>query len=339
MKRPLTDFKYMKWLKNPKLVSLYRVISLRMTEAEIGTYSSVVAYYLLLSLFPLMISLGSAIGFAQLDSNQVLPYIKELFPNNIYALIEAPIIHIIKDSHDSGLLTIAALVTFWTASKSINGLQRAMNKVYGVNRRRNFIVARLFSFGFMFVMFFFLLILALVFSVGTLVLNYFQHLFHFDPRIVALFATVKWPVTIVVMFLVMLLIYRVVPNARITFKKVVPGTLFTTLCWLLLSQLFGRFAHHLVVKYSSYGIIGTMMILMLWLKLTAIIIIVGGVINAVTTELKEKKIEERSDSIKEALSSGLNYLKNEEKKEEQKKEKLKMKIKKEQITTSQQQEE
>lgn len=319
-----------KWLKNPKVVSFYHVVSTRMVDAEIGTYSSVVAYYLLLSLFPLMISLGSAIGFAHLDPNQVLPYIKELFPSNIYQLLETPIIHIIKDTSDGGLLTVAAIVTFWTASKSINGLQRAMNKVYGVNRRKNFIVSRLFSFGFMFVMFFFLLVLAFIFSIGTQVLNYFQHLFHFDPRLVALFATVKWPITIIVMFLVMLLIYRIVPNAKITFKQVVPGTLFTTICWILLSQLFGRFAHHLVVKYSSYGIIGTMMILMLWLKLTAIVIIVGGVLNAVTTELKEKKIEERSDSIKSTISSGIHYLKNEDKK----KKALKKNKKKEQTTLS-----
>lgn len=305
--------KSIKWLTRPKMKEFYTVVKDRFTEAEVGNSSTVVAYYLLLSLFPLIISLGSAIGMAHLDPDIVLPYIKELFPASIYHLLEGTIVKIINNSSGGGLLTVAAIAVFWTASKSVNGLQQAMNKVYGVDQRKNFIVARLFAFGFMFVMLFVLLFIGLVFSVGTLVLSYLQRMIHFDIRIVEFFTTVKWPVTIIVMILVMILIYRVLPNAKITFKEVVPGAIFTTICWLLLSQLFGSFAHHLFEKYSSYGIIGTMMIIMLWLKLTAIIIVMGGVINAIITEWKNDEIEERFDDqiepIAETINASIDYIK------------------------------
>ena len=301
------------FLNRPKVKEFIQVVTQRFKEAEIGNSSSVVAYYLLLSLFPLIISLGSAIGVAHLDPNKVLPYVKELFPTNIYHLLEGTIVKIIDNSSSGSLLTVAAVIMIWTASKSINGLQQAMNKVYGVDQRKNFIVSRLFAFGFMFVMFFFLLIIALVFSLGTAILSYGQHLFHFDIKIVNMFATLKWPITIIVMFLVLLLIYRIVPNAKITFHQVIPGAIFSTFSWLLLSQLFGKFAHHLVEKYSSYGIIGTMMIIMIWLKLTAIILVMGGVINAVVTEMKTDTIQERDDSLKETLSQGVQHLKREKK--------------------------
>lgn len=303
-----------RFLRRPKVKEFIHVVSQRFTEAEIGNSSSVVAYYLLLSLFPLMISLGSAIGVAHLNPDKVLPYVQELFPTNIYHLLEHTIIKIIDNSGSGQLLTMAAVLTLWTASKSINGLQQAMNKVYGVDQRKNFIVSRLFAFGFMFVMFFLLLLIAFIFSVGTTLLSYTQQRFHFDVSIVNTFTTMKWPITIIVMFLVLLLIYRIVPNAKITFHQVIPGAIFSTISWLLLSQLFGKFAHHLVEKYNSYGILGTLMIIMIWLKLTAIILVTGGVINAVVTEMKNDEIEERDDSITETVANGIHYLKNKKRK-------------------------
>lgn len=281
-----------------KLKEFIRVFSTRMTDAEIGNSSSVVSYYLLLSMFPLILILGGIIGWLHLNPHEVLPYIKEVFPTEIYSMLEGTISRLLNgQTGNGGVITFAAVATFWAASKGINGMQRAMNKAYGVDQRQNFVVARLFSFGIMFVVFFLMIFLGIVFSLGTFVLNYFQHVFHFNTEIVELFTTLKWPVTIVVMFLFLLVIYRIVPNAKITFKQVVPGTIFATIGWILLAQVFGRFAHHMTQSYAIYGLVGTMMVIMIWLKFAAIIIVLGGILNAVTTEMHSQngKIMERDN--------------------------------------------
>lgn len=287
--------------RHPKEIRLIDITKQRMIAAEVGNSSCVVAYYFLLSMFPLVIMLGSAISFIHLSPTEVLPYLKQLFPTDIYQLLEGTIVKLLSTTDRGGLFTVAAVMTFWAASKSVNGLQRAMNKAYGVEKRKNFIIARLFSFSFIIILFFFILFVALAFSIGTFLLTYIHRYIPFDPRFIDLFTTVKWPVTIMMMFLVMLIIYRLVPNAKVCLHQVWRGALFSTVGWLALAQLFGRFAHHLLVRYSSYGMIGTMMVIILWLKLAAIIIVLGGVINAVTTELKEHRIQEGNDSFEQVV--------------------------------------
>lgn len=301
-------FSKKKWQLNDKLRSFIQVVTIRMTEAEIGNSSSVVAYYLLLSMFPLLLILGGIIGMLHLNPQEILPYVKEIFPVEIYAVLEGTITRLVTGQDgSSGIMTFAAIATFWAASKGINGMQRAMNKAYGVDQRQNFVVARLFSFGIMFVIFFLMILLGIAFSLGTFVLNYFQGVFHFNAEIVELFTTLKWPVTIVVMFFFMLIVYRIVPNAKITLKQVIPGSVFATVGWIVLAQVFGRFAHHMSKSYAIYGLVGTMMVIMIWLKFAAIIIVVGGVMNAVITEINSNdgEIKERdaANSQKKSLEA------------------------------------
>ncbi|CAM3972907.1 YihY/virulence factor BrkB family protein [Catellicoccus marimammalium] len=290
------------WIEqHPKWLQFFLVVRQRIKDAEVGNSSCVVAYYFLLSMFPLIIMLGSAISFMHLDPTEILPYIQELFPGSIYHLLENTIVRLLTVQNKGGIFTVAAIVTFWAASKSVNGLQRAMNKAYGVEERKNFIISRLFSFVFIVFLFFVVLFLIAIFSLGTQLLDYVHQYIHFDERIIYWFTTIKWPVTIVMMFLIMIVVYRLVPNARITFHQVWRGALFSTIGWVILAQLFGRFAHHLLAKYSSYGVIGTMMVIILWLKLAAIVIVFGGIINAVSTEIKYKTITEGNDSLDHLL--------------------------------------
>ncbi len=72
---------------NQKLMRFIETTQNRITDSEMGTTSVVVAYYLLLSLFPLMIALGNLLPYLSIDPNTVLSYVQELIPNQIYDFI------------------------------------------------------------------------------------------------------------------------------------------------------------------------------------------------------------------------------------------------------------
>lgn len=260
------------------------MVKTRVVEADISDSSSVIAYYLLLSLLPLILMFGSIISTLQYRANLILPYIKNLIPKDIYQLILPSLNKLFKNQPDGYLFVVATIMTIWAVSRGVNGLQRILNRIYGVDQRYNFILMRLFSFGLTFVFFITMGLLAIVISFGNNILEYLQEVFHFDIKFIHLFMTLKWPITIIAMFLIMCLMYFVIPNAKITLKQVVPGALFTTSGWLILAKVFGIFAHHFAHRYYSYGIIGTLIIVVLWLKIAAIIICIGAVINAVITE-------------------------------------------------------
>ena len=255
----------------------------RMNDSEIGTTSAVVAYYLLLSLFPLIIAFGNVLPFLNIDPNTVLTYVREVMPETIYQFI-GPAIKDLLTQSSGGLLSISALAALWSASQSINALQIAMNKAYGVDNRKNFLIVRLVSL--VVIVLFMVAIggVTIVLGLGNLILEAIQPIFQFPLHLIDQFQALKWPVTLVALFVILFLIYLIVPNAQLKLKTILPGTIFATVGWMLLSQVFGIYAKYFASRVSGYQIIGSFIVLMLWLNFAATIVILGGIINAVVQE-------------------------------------------------------
>ena len=79
--------------------------------------------------------------------------------------------------------------------------------------------------------------------------------------------------------------------------------IFATIGWMLLSQVFGLYARYFAAKIIGYQIIGSFIVLMIWLNLAATIIILGGIINAVVEEyVSGQEIKERTDPVQRISS-------------------------------------
>lgn len=287
--------------ENEKLMHFIATTQVRMVESEISNTSVVVAYYLLLSLFPLLIAVGNILPYLNISPNEVLPYIAEIMPKTIFKDLE-PAIQSLLTQKSSGLLSISALAALWSASQSINAMQTAMNKVYGVEQRKNFIIVRIVS---LFVIILFLVAIVSVITIlglGQNILEFLQPIFHFSLDFIDTFQTLKWPVTSMGLFVIMSLIFLVVPNAKLTVRSILPGAFFATVGWMLLSQVFGLYLKYFSSKMASYQIIGSFIVLMLWLNFAATIMILGGIINAVVEEyFFESKIQKRQVMLKKWL--------------------------------------
>ncbi|MGJ0994086.1 YihY/virulence factor BrkB family protein [Enterococcus casseliflavus] len=287
---------------NQKLMRFIETTQNRITDSEMGTTSVVVAYYLLLSLFPLMIALGNLLPYLSIDPNTVLSYVQELIPSQIYDFI-GPAIENLLTTSSGGLLSISALAALWSASQSINALQIAMNKAFGVDQRSNFIVVRAVSFVIILLFMIAIVGVTMVFGLGKTILDFLQPIFKFQDNLIDTFQTVKWPVTIVALLFIMMLIYWLVPNAKVKLRSTLPGAIFATIGWMLLSQVFGLYARYFAAKIIGYQIIGSFIVLMIWLNLAATIIILGGIINAVVEEyVSGQEIKERTDPVQRISS-------------------------------------
>ena len=253
----------------------------RVKISEFTTYSIVVAYYLLLSLFPLLITVGN-----------ILPFL--IMPSTIYQFL-GPAIKDLLTQSSGGLLSISAITTIWSASKSINALQKAMNKSLGVEQRTG-IVARILSVLVLILFLFAMVALSLIIGAGQVLLDAIQPIFAIPDSFVNIFQTVKWPLTFVALFLLMAIIYWMIPNVKMKLRSVLPGAIFATIGWLLLSQVFGLYARYFATTVSGYQIIGSFVVLMLWLNFAAMIIILGSVLNASMEEFYNGELKE-SDKI------------------------------------------
>lgn len=282
--------------QNENLMRFIETTQKRIIDSEMGTTSVVVAYYLLLSLFPMIIAFGNILPFLHIDQETVLTYVREVIPETIYQFIGPAVKNLLTQS-SGGLLSVSALAALWFASQSINALQIAMNKAYGVEDRRNFLIVRFFSLIVILLFMFAISGVTIVLGLGQLILEAIQPIFKFSVNFIEQFQTLKWPITLVVLFVIMFLIYLIVPNAQLKLKAVIPGTIFATVSWMLLSQVFGIYAKYFATRVSGYQIIGSFIVLMLWLNFAATIIILGGIINAVVQEyMTGKEVKKRRDT-------------------------------------------
>ncbi len=145
-------------------------------------------------------------------------------------------------------------------------------------------------------------VIAMVFTLGQSVIDYILPIFNLPDAISGIFGTLKWPVTVISLFLTMSIIYGILPNVKIRLRHIFPGAAFTTVGWLVLTQFFGLYTKYFSTGFNSYGPIGVFIIFMLWLDFAATLIIVGGVINAVLEEYFNGGLEHRERRIPTQLS-------------------------------------
>ncbi|WP_413515528.1 YihY/virulence factor BrkB family protein [Carnobacterium maltaromaticum] len=292
-------FNKKEWLR------FFETIQRKYQEAEVTNSSVVIAYYLLLSFFPIVIIIGNLLPLLNLDINTILPYFSTIIPEAIYQEI-VETIHRLLTSSSSGMLSFGIVAAFWAASKGMNAMQVSMNKAYGVEPRKNMFVIRLASLAFTLILVLGIVALVLVFSFGQVVLNYLTPLLQLPEELVAIFQSVKWPVTLFVLLFVFTLVYYMVPNAQVKVKFVLPGAIFATIGWVLLSQAFAIYVRYFSGRTLSYGSVGIFIVLMLWLNGSGIVLTLGAVINASIDEFRHGKIENNSSRIGDYFERQIN---------------------------------
>ncbi|MFJ7408789.1 MULTISPECIES: YihY/virulence factor BrkB family protein [unclassified Lysinibacillus] len=255
-------------------------LMLRIQRVEISALGAQLAYFFLLSFFPLLIFLVTLLPYLNLETTQVYSFLVNLMPDEVYRLIESTLKEVLTN-RNSSLLSIGVLGTIWSASKGINALIRALNKAYDTEGRVGFVDRGLSLV--------FTIALVIVIAVALLLPVFGQQIGHFLFSIVSiedefesLWRNIRWSMPPLLIFLVLMAIYWLVPNTspRLKIMGVWPGAIFSTLAWLVVTYGFSFYISNFGNYSATYGSIGGVIILMLWLYFTGMILIFGGVLNA-----------------------------------------------------------
>ena len=110
---------------------------------------------------------------------------------------------------------------------------------------------------------------------------------------IILWNNLRWIIPPILIFLVFSVIYWIVPNLKIRLKSVIPGAVFATVGWILTSLAFSFYVGNFANYSKTYGSIGAIIVLMMWLYFSAIILILGGQLNAVMTKECKLKLQKK----------------------------------------------
>ncbi|MFS9151751.1 YihY/virulence factor BrkB family protein [Streptococcus infantis] len=251
--------------------------------------SVAVAYYWLISIFPLLMIVVNILPYFQIPISNFLLTIKEFLPDTIYEVV-AKIAREVLTQPSTGLLSFAILSALWTFSKSMDFLQKAFNKAYGVAKNRGIIshqlMSLLVSFGLQI-----LFALALFLSMfGHMLLDFLKSHWQVEDSILSYLQDFTGPLIYALLFAILIMLYYFLPNVKVTrIRYILPGSAFVVLTIVSLlnifSVYFNNYVNYLVdVRFFSSIIV---VVMMFWFILIAKILIIGAVINASVQSLKD----------------------------------------------------
>ncbi|MEK6407728.1 MAG: YihY/virulence factor BrkB family protein [Acidobacteriota bacterium] len=237
------------------------------------------SYYFLLALFPLLIFMTSIIGFLPGADNSLLIGLQRALPPDAMKLVREVLDDVV--SHRSGgLLSFALIGTVWAASSGVGSLMDALNTAYETTERRSFWKQRLVAIALT-------LIFALLVVGGSGLIMIGHRLGGWLDRALELSAAVAFASTVLgyVTGLGLLLagiaaLYYFGPNIKPAERRVLPGALFASMGVVIGSLLFSVYLRVAPSASATYGSLGAVVTLMLWLYLIGLLLLVGGEINS-----------------------------------------------------------
>lgn len=272
--------------------NLFKIIKsmyISFKDDNIPAFASQLTYSFVLSFFPFLIFLLTLISYTPIKSDGVLSFLAATLPQASYDIVLNTISQI-TTPRGSTLLPIGIITTIWMSSNGMNAVIKGLNKAFNQKESRPFwkvrglsIIATLFLA--IAILFCFVL---LVFGeiIGEKIFRFlgFSHIF------INVWDAARYIITFLSMFLVFTLLYRFTPNNPPRLKKVVPGAIFTTFGWIVVSLLFSIYINNFSSYPTMYGSIGGIIILLIWLYWISIIILLGGELNAYLISI-DKKIQ------------------------------------------------
>ncbi|SFB08852.1 MULTISPECIES: YihY/virulence factor BrkB family protein [unclassified Bacillus (in: firmicutes)] len=266
--------------------SLLKELWARIQGDDLPGLAAQLAYFFLLSLFPLLIFLFTLLPYLPIPQRDILGILSDFAPGEAMDLIEKNLKDVM-DNRSGGLLSFGIIGTIWSASNGINAIVRAFNKAYDVEESRSFIVARgtaiLLTFGMILVF-----IVALVLPVfGKEIGLFLFSQFGFSDQFLTIWGLLRWLVSAIILFLIFTGLYWIAPNVKMRCRSAFPGALFATIGWIVVSLGFSFYVGSFGNYSATYGGVGGIIVLMVWLYLSGFIIVLGGEINAFYSDHKK----------------------------------------------------
>lgn len=271
-----------------KIIRIFNILMTNWERAAVSQNAAEMAYFVLLSLLPILLVVANVIPLFPMDTAEILAVVQTAIPADIYSVLE-PTLESYLESASGGAISIGLLAAIWSASKVITTLRRVLDEVYGSVQTKNFIIARILS---LLVMMGILMVIGLavfIFVFGEQILNFIQNTFAFEIPFIQEFLVLRWVILIAILFAVFLIVYRYVPNHSLTIRYAYPGAIFASLGWVILTQGFSIYISFAGGDDIANATFGAFIALMLFLYLSGMVILLGALVNSMIFEWINKQ--------------------------------------------------
>jgi membrane protein len=286
------------WLKNTTVfrgtVTLYDILANLLEKIlvyDIDQRASAVAFSLTLSAFPALISLFTLIPYIPVDNlqPQIMDFLREMMPRGIYVEAQSTIVDIISRPR-SDILSVGFVLTIVTATNGMVSLMRSFNIVYRDVDNRGFLKTRAIALMLTTLLALVLFVAVVLLIIGDRVMAIINEWNIIEEVWIIILVNVsRYITTLAALTIAVSLIYRFAPNrvVRMSFFNI--GAFVASALIVLATYGFSFYISNFSTYNKLYGSIGTMIALMVWLYLIALLLIFGFEINASIIRAKRNR--------------------------------------------------
>ena len=249
-------------------------------EDDILAFSSQLAYNFLLSFFPFMIFIVALISKIGLKTDLFNKVLKNILPNNAYVLINNILLETIYQNHNT-LISVTIVLAIWTSSIGFSGVVKGINRAYNIKEKRPYWKLQIINVVYTIMLAMSIVLTMVILKYGGLENKILINPTYYDAFFIALWRLTKYLIVGLFLILILASVYRYAPSIRLSFRQVLPGTIFSAVTWLLACFGFSYYANNYARYSEFYGSITAVIVLMIWLFVSSNIILIGGEINSV----------------------------------------------------------
>ncbi len=264
------------------LINFFEIIK----KPEIGILPGQLAFFFVLALVPSLTLLSYGATLLNLSTGRLYNFLADAFSVDVAKLLLSSN----ATTEVSGIKLVAIIImAYYIASTGAVSIVKTSNTIYGI-KSTNFIKRRLKSFIMIFLLLFLLIFMLIVPIFGSQIVGIINQVNMFPnltKEIVSIIRLLKGPITWLIIFVIIKVVYTIAPDKKIKSCQVNYGALFTTTLWLLVTWIYSFYLREYANFQVFYGNLANIIILMLWFYILAYIFTIGMALNYRKEELEK----------------------------------------------------
>lgn len=292
----------------PKLAGLLKPIIRRLrpamrlftrcTKDEVTTRAAALAYYLVFSIFPLLILFSLIIGSLHIDTATMDILLARVLPMDMIDMLKGYLDYVTR-TFDMKLLMFALVFSIYFPWRFIRSLMDGIRISYRQESEESFIRRTLKQILCTLLIPLTLAASLILIILGHNVITFLVSLLPSQTLRLSDFLLTLWQygrflIAAAIMSIALIILYRCSIPTRVPFKTLLPGIVFSIIAWVISSIAFSFYVENFGDYSVIYGTLGAFVILLLWLYLTGLIFLAGSEINALwwlRDSLRERRKE------------------------------------------------
>ncbi len=272
-------------MKNKFEIFINKII-LILKKPEMEVLPGHLAFFFVLSIVPLITLLVFFGSLFNIPSDELLNFFNQTLPHSISNFLVPAFT---ENTINLGTI-ILIFITLFIASNGINSVIVTSNTLYGV-KGTNPIKSRIKAFVITIIFLSLILFMFLIPIFGKQIIEVISNLFHNENiynNIMIIYNVLQIPLSLLFVYFNIKLIYTLSPDKDIKSNEVTSGAIFTTVVWVIATQIYSFYISNFANYSRVYGNLSNIIILMLFVYLLSFIFVLGMALNASKQELEEQ---------------------------------------------------